>query len=816
MLPMDAYRVLGVNRAASRETCLKASEKLLSEVADVGYTQEMILSRALVLEATTNVLVDYNARRAYDRSSQIEIPYTHLPGAFALMQEAGDVQPVIRWAKAWLEDNGMDWRAKDVALTAALAHCDLAAYWLEEKGKDKVRESSLLLKAALDILQQYRAALELQADIAAAHEELQAQVALELVGLELSAVEERSEGLQALPSVLWEDGAPVQRFPRLKLERAAFLQQLRKLTTPAEQAALYNSAPSMEAIPVKERYTAAVACIAEGVAARKPALISAAHRYLLSYHQAAPELGEEAMDVRVELAVCKLLLGRRQEAESALCLHPDSQQPPDPAVQEFVQAQAGEDGDLLPGMLALAQSWLDDVAFTSFRRSSSKPADLNTWFTTPQVTLYLKSRGVVDGVLGKLGGTGSLVGRGARIIRGSAVSAAIASWRAVKGLVPERIPTTAEEPLAEEQRSAAASDGAGSEAGLAALPPLDLTSERAAVSSAARPDPLQDAEAAPEAEAASGHRSSGKLRRAIAASALPEPQASAQPVQDVELDAAKQESVGALVRRYAGEPAPVAAAPMKLGGAAAGVGTGGGRPASGREPAADSDDGVVEAWGAASSIPPLEPSGPAMLPLDIERDMWQSFAAVRQRRAIRLAKITLGMAAFAVGMLAWKKPEALRPANIAAVVTAPGRAAVGWVQETLIPPGPPLAVEDARSLVLRWQAIKASALGGDHEVDSLDGILGERMLQAWKLRANALRKDQRHWRYDLREVTIDRVETSRDGKRALVEATLTEGGELLAADGGVIDSYRATFTQEYEMRLCGAKGWRLVASKLVF
>lgn len=54
------------------------------------------------------------------------------------------------------------------------------------------------------------------------------------------------------------------------------------------------------------------------------------------------------------------------------------------------QAQAGEDGDLLPGMVALAQSWLDDVAFSSFRRTSSKPPDLDTWFTTPQVTLYLK------------------------------------------------------------------------------------------------------------------------------------------------------------------------------------------------------------------------------------------------------------------------------------------------------------------------------------------------------------------------------------------------------------------------------------------
>ena len=57
------------------------------------------------------------------------------------------------------------------------------------------------------------------------------------------------------------------------------------------QVALYGSAPSMEAIPVKERYTAAVACIAEGVAARKPALISTAHRYLTSCQEAAPALG---------------------------------------------------------------------------------------------------------------------------------------------------------------------------------------------------------------------------------------------------------------------------------------------------------------------------------------------------------------------------------------------------------------------------------------------------------------------------------------------------------------------------------------------
>ena len=64
-----------------------------------------------------------------------------------------------------------------------------------------------------------------------------------------------------------------------------------------------------------------------------------------------------------------------------------------------------------------------------------------------------------------------------------------------------------------------------------------------------------------------------------------------------------------------------------------------------------------------------------------------------------------------MALLAWRKPEALRPSSIAGAVTAPGRAAVGWVQETLVPPGPALPAEDARSLVLEWQAAKAQALG---------------------------------------------------------------------------------------------------------
>jgi hypothetical protein len=69
-------------------------------------------------------------------------------------------------------------------------------------------------------------------------------------------------------------------------------------------------------------------------------------------------------------------------------------------------------------------------------------------------------------------------------------------------------------------------------------------------------------------------------------------------------------------------------------------------------------------------------------------------------------------AAVTVGTMAWKKPELLAPENIAAVITAPARATVGWVEAAIVPAGEPLAEADARDLVMRWQAVKSSATGG--------------------------------------------------------------------------------------------------------
>jgi hypothetical protein len=54
------------------------------------------------------------------------------------------------------------------------------------------------------------------------------------------------------------------------------------------------------------------------------------------------------------------------------------------------QARATEDGDLFPGLLAMSQSWLEDVAVSSFRAVPGATASLDAWFSDPRVALYHK------------------------------------------------------------------------------------------------------------------------------------------------------------------------------------------------------------------------------------------------------------------------------------------------------------------------------------------------------------------------------------------------------------------------------------------
>lgn len=97
-------------------------------------------------------------------------------------------------------------------------------------------------------------------------------------------------------------------------------------------------------------------------------------------------------------------------------------------------------------------------------------------------------------------------------------------------------------------------------------------------------------------------------------------------------------------------------------------------------------------------------------------------------------------AALALGVLAWRRPQAFAPSAVAAAVTAPARRA-SWAGGLANPAGGALTEDGARRLVLDWQRAKAAATGAAHERGALDAVLGGRMLQDWRQRAAELQED---------------------------------------------------------------------------
>lgn len=128
--PLDYYRVLTVNRASSPEVVRVAYERQLRSPPDVGYTQDTLFSRAVLLRDAAECLQNYNSRRMYDSMAlsstgyAVDVSPHYLPAALVLLQESGQSGLVIKLGAEWLSRNSGDQTACDVAAAVALAHCE--------------------------------------------------------------------------------------------------------------------------------------------------------------------------------------------------------------------------------------------------------------------------------------------------------------------------------------------------------------------------------------------------------------------------------------------------------------------------------------------------------------------------------------------------------------------------------------------------------------------------------------------------------------------------------------------------------------------
>jgi hypothetical protein len=169
-LKLDYYKMLKVQRGASKEAIRRSYTSLVQSPPDFGYTQDTLFSRAILLKVALECLLDTDARKSYDRDfsrdeASASVSLNDLSGALCLLQESGDASSTIQEIGAkFLAENAADPFASDIAVTVALGHCDRAAALLS-KGPGHLSACCTSLEAALKLLKTYQAAPYLQQQV---------------------------------------------------------------------------------------------------------------------------------------------------------------------------------------------------------------------------------------------------------------------------------------------------------------------------------------------------------------------------------------------------------------------------------------------------------------------------------------------------------------------------------------------------------------------------------------------------------------------------------------------------------------------------
>eukprot|EP00236_Picocystis_salinarum_P003489 CAMPEP_0183831062 /NCGR_PEP_ID=MMETSP0807_2-20130328/4395_1 /TAXON_ID=88271 /ORGANISM="Picocystis salinarum, Strain CCMP1897" /LENGTH=736 /DNA_ID=CAMNT_0026076471 /DNA_START=281 /DNA_END=2491 /DNA_ORIENTATION=- len=448
-IPLDPYKVLGIPRSATAAERELRCSKLVLEGLPPGFSQSAAVGRKNLIDLAKRSISNSSG----DAPTSLAVPSAWLPGAVSLLQEAGEPELVEELGKEALAGRLDKAGRRDILLAMALAECDLAQ---DAVSRDEIALACARLNNGRDLLKQGGMppiSEVLQTEIEACLESLVAPCILEHLSVPLEAphAQVREEAIQVLQSFF--DYGPAEILGgdpnQVDTSTSIYMSSVQKRLTAEEVVDLipwldvaqaYQKARSLDAsakfspanvirkslnpqMPAELAWfspttfhNAAVAHIVVGFLKRKPQLVAKAEKLL-----DLAELSDDA--VRVERAMCRLLLGDPTQALEVLFFTPRSAKSTvlpssfksDPflkggkvknrsgttlstairsrdEVLDFIKQNSPQQGEgeegLLPGLCLFAEKWMKLVGFQRFRDTA------DSFYLSTQLAPYFESHSV--------------------------------------------------------------------------------------------------------------------------------------------------------------------------------------------------------------------------------------------------------------------------------------------------------------------------------------------------------------------------------------------------------------------------------------
>lgn len=403
-IPLDYYRILGLTSQATFEQIQQTHRDRVLSMPRREYSDAAIASRKRIIDSAYALLADPAQRRDYDASvaleqeeqtadpnikidrdrsptPAIEIDDQDLPGLLLVLYELGEYEQVLITAEPYFDSNAISFqsvriaRDPDVTLTVSLSYLEVGR---ENWKQGQYEHAAQSLEAGQELLLKEGLFLSVRSEIQADLFRLRPYRILELLAAPDSKVAEHRQGMLLLQEMLEarrgidgtgndSSGLGIDDFLR-------FIQQLRGYMTATEQQTLFEDEarrPSSVA-----SYLAVYALIARGFSQRQPALIRRAKGLLVKL--------SVKQDIHLEQAVCALLLGQTEEANSAIEQSGELEQ------IEFIRRNSEDSPDLLPGLCLYSERWLQEEVYPHFRDLINQVVSLKDYFADDQVQSYLE------------------------------------------------------------------------------------------------------------------------------------------------------------------------------------------------------------------------------------------------------------------------------------------------------------------------------------------------------------------------------------------------------------------------------------------
>jgi len=384
-LPLDHFRLLGVNPTATPEQLLNTLQQRLDRPPGPGFTKEALGAREELLRASADLLLDPDRRHRYEcllTEQSGDADGTVLPaleissnlevGGLLLVFESGQPADAFEGARRALQPPQApalgSGREADLALLASLA--------CREASQDRIQRrlfepAAQMLLQGIQLLQrtgqQPQGRHELENDLVS----LQPYRILDLLARDLSDTEARAQGLALLDDLVDRNGGlDGDASPELPPEAfQAFIKQIRSYLTLQEQITLFEQSAARGS--VAGRFLGAYALTASGFAQRKPERIEQALLQLQA-------LGDAGIDA--ELACLQLLLGRTERAEALFRCGDD------PDLKQWLQQQGG---DPLAALCAYCTDWLQRQVLPGYRDLDAS-VDLEAFYADRDVQAWVE------------------------------------------------------------------------------------------------------------------------------------------------------------------------------------------------------------------------------------------------------------------------------------------------------------------------------------------------------------------------------------------------------------------------------------------